>query len=147
MAASASFETLLLNHIFVNTNIANIGDTTGLQASATAGSVYITLHTGDPEAGDQATSETTYTGYARVAVARSTVGWIVSSSKASNAAAVSFAACTAGSNTATHFGVGTGATTGTTGTLICSGALAASLAISAGITPSFAASTLVVSCL
>lgn len=147
MGASASFEPLLLNHLFCNAPIANIGDSSGLKGSDTAGSLYITLHTADPEAGDQATSETTYTGYARVAVARSTAGWIVSSSKVSNAAAITFGACTAGTNTASHFGIGTGATTGSTGTLICSAALASNLSISAGITPNFAASTLTVSCL
>ena len=34
--------------------------------------LYVSLHTADPgEAGDQTTSEATYTGYARIAVVRS----------------------------------------------------------------------------
>lgn len=58
--------------MFNNTDFANIGDAGGLQNSATAGSLYISLHTSDPgEAGSQTTNEANYTSYARVAVARS----------------------------------------------------------------------------
>ena len=137
MSATNAFETALLNLYFLNTDHANIGDAGGLQNSATAGSFYISLHTGDPgEAGDQTTSETAYTNYARVAVARSGAGWSVSSNTASNAAAVNFPTCGATGATITHFGVGT-ASTGA-GNLLFSGALTASLAVSNGITPSFA---------
>lgn len=137
MSLSNAAETALLTLIFNNTAWANIGDAGGLQPSATAGSFYVSLHTADPgEAGTQSTSEATYTGYARVAVARSSAGFTVSGSNVSNAAAVTFGACTAGSNTITHFAIGT-ASTGT-GNLVESGALSASLAVSAGITPSFA---------
>ena len=59
MSKSNSFETSLLQHIFNNTAIANVGDATGLPASATAGSLWVSLHTADPgEAGTQSTSET-----------------------------------------------------------------------------------------
>ena len=91
MSATNAFETNLLNHIFTNAAIANIGDATGLPASATAGSLYVSLHTADPgETGDQTTNETAYTNYARVAVARSAAGWTVSGNNASNTAAVNF---------------------------------------------------------
>jgi hypothetical protein len=137
MSATNSFETSLLSLIFENANIANIGDATGLRGSSTAGSLYISLHTADPgETGSQTTSEATYTSYARVAVARSTSGWTVSGNSVSNDAAVSFPAATGGSNTITHFGIGTDSSGA--GTLLMSGALTASLAVSAGITPSFA---------
>lgn len=137
MSKSNTLENELLLHIFQNAAIANVGDASGLQPSASAGSLYVSLHTADPgEAGDQTTNEATYTGYARVAVARSSAGWTVSANNASNTAAVSWPACTAGSNTATHFGVGTAASG--TGKLLYSGALTASLAISAGITPTAA---------
>lgn len=136
MSATNAFETALLNLYFLNTDHANIGDAAGLQNSATAGSFYISLHTADPgEAGDQTTSETAYTNYARVAVARSGAGWSVSTNTASNAAAVNFPTCGATGATITHFGVGT-ASTGA-GNLLFSGALTASLAVSNGITPSF----------
>lgn len=52
MSASNAFETALLTLIFNNTNLANVGDATGLRGSTTAGSFYIGLHTADPgEAG------------------------------------------------------------------------------------------------
>lgn len=143
MSLSNAFETQLLQLIFENANAANVGDGTGLRGSSTAGVFYIGLHTADPgEAGSQTTSEATYTGYARVSVARSTAGWTVSGNSVSNDAAITFGACTAGSNTITHFSIGTDASAA--GNLLMSGALGASLAVSSGITPSFAAGALTV---
>lgn len=137
MSTSNAFETSLLALIFTNTNIANVGDGTGLRGSSTAGSLYIGLHTGDPgEAGNQGTSEAGYTSYARVGVARSGAGWTVTGNTAVNAAAVNFPEATGGSSTVTHFSIGTDSAG--SGTLLFSGALAASLAVSNGITPSFA---------
>ncbi len=137
MSASNAFETALLTLLFNNTNIANVGDATGLRGSSTAGSLYVSLHTSDPgEAGDQTTNETAYTNYARVAVARSGAGWTISSANASNAAAVNFPACGASGATITHFGIGT-ASSGA-GVLLFKGALSSSLAVASGITPSFA---------
>lgn len=137
MSLSNASETDLLKILFNNTTWANVGDATGLVGSTAAGSFFISLHTADPgEAGDQTTSEATYTGYARVAVARTTGGWTVSGNSVSNAAAVNFAACTGGSNTVTFFSIGR-ATSGA-GEIIVSGALTSSLAVSNGITPSYA---------
>ena len=137
MSATNAFETALLTLYFNNTDHANVGDAAGIQNSATAGSFYISLHTGDPgEAGDQTTSEATYTSYARVAVARSGAGWTISGANASNAAAINFPAATGGSNTITHFGIGSDASGA--GNLFFKGALSASLVVSSGITPSFA---------
>lgn len=145
MSASNAFETDLLKLILQNVDAALIGDATGLRGSTTAGSLWISLHTADPgEAGDQTTSEATYTGYARVAVARSTAGWTVSGNNGDNAAAINFAQCTGGSNTITHFGVGTAGTLA--GKLLFKGALTASLAVSNGITPSFGIGALDINC-
>lgn len=144
MSASNAFESAILSLIFENANIANLGDATGVRGSAAAGSVFIALHTADPgEAGDQTTNEVAYTGYARVAVARSTAGWTVSGTApttVTNDAEVAFGACTAGSATATHYSIGRD--TSGTGLILLSGALTASLAISNGITPRFAAGQL-----
>lgn len=146
MSASNAFENDCLLLVFNNTNIANLGDATGVRGSTTAGSLFVALHTADPgEAGNQSTSEATYTGYARVAVARSGAGWTISGTaptQAANAAAVTFGACTAGSNTITFFSVGL-VTSGAT-EILASGALTASLSVSAGITPSFAIGQLTV---
>lgn len=148
MSASNAFESDVLLLLLNNTNIANLGDATGVRGSSTAGSVYISLHTADPgEAGNQTTSEATYTSYARVAVARSSGGWTISGTaptQAANAAAVNFPACTGGSNTITHFAIGRDSAG--TGEILISGALTASLAVSSGITPSFAIGALVATC-
>jgi hypothetical protein len=138
MSKGNTFENELLLHIFNNSDIALIGDATGLRGSSTAGSLYVSLHTGDPgEAGTQTTSECAYTSYARVAVARTAGGWTISGNAVTNAALVQFPQCTGSSETATHFAIGT-ASSGT-GKILYRGALSASLAISSGIQPQFAA--------
>lgn len=146
MSASNAMESNILLLLFNNTNMANYGDATGIRGSTTAGSLYVSLHTANPdETGSQTTSEISYTGYARVAVARSAGGWTVSGTaptQAANTSAVTFGACTAGSGTATHLGIGRDSSAA--GELSFSGALTASLAISAGITPQFNAAALVV---
>jgi hypothetical protein len=136
-----SWENALLALLFNNTDAANIGDATGLRGSSVAGSLYVSLHTSDPgEAGDQTTNEAAYTSYARVAVARSGAGWTVSGNLATNAGAVTFPTATGGSATCTHVGIGT-ASSGA-GVLLYKGPLTASLAVSSGITPAFAAGAL-----
>lgn len=141
MSFSNAAENAILLHLFQNLDYTNIGDVTGLRSSTAAGVFYVGLHTADPgEAGTQSTSEISYTGYARVSVARTSGGWTVSGNTVSNTAAVNFPACTAGSGTATHFSIGSNASGA--GNLLLSGALTGSLAISAGITPAFSASQL-----
>lgn len=142
MSMSNASETNFLNLLFNNTDWANVGDAAGLQNSAAAGSFYVALHTADPtDAGKQTTSEVGYTGYARVAVARTGGGWTVSGNQVSNTATVQFGECTAGSATVTHFSVGLLASGA--GDILYSGALSASRAVSAGITPLFNPATLV----
>lgn len=107
MSKSNTFENELLLHIFNNSDIANIGDAAGLQNSAAAGSLYATLHTADPgEAGTATTNEISYTGYARVAIARSSAGFTVSGNTVTLTANVDFGKMTAGAGgTVTHFGI------------------------------------------
>jgi len=145
MPASNDFQSDIMNLLFGNTAIANIGSAAGLQPSSSAGSFYIALHTANPGAsGKQNTNEAAYTGYARVAVSRAISGsWTVSGTSPttiSNTGAVTFPACTGGSETETYFSIGyqsSGATK-----ILASGALTSSLAVSNGITPSFAAGQL-----
>lgn len=107
MSKSNAFETSLLAHLFQNADIPNIGDATGLRGSVVAGQLFVSLHTADPgEAGDQTTNEASYTGYARVGIARSGAGFVVTGNSVSPAANVNFPLCTAGSGTATHFAIG-----------------------------------------
>jgi hypothetical protein len=131
MSKGNTFENDLLKLIFNATAIGNIADNA---ASSPLTNLYVSLHTADPgEAGDQTTSEISYTGYARVAVARTTGGWTVTNNSVSPVANIDFGACTAGSGTATYFAVGT-ASSGA-GKLLYSGAVSPSLAVSNGVTP------------
>jgi hypothetical protein len=111
-ALSTAFVTSLLNHYFQNANHANVGDATGLRGATAAGSLYFALHTADPgDGGTQASSEVTYTGYARAAAARSGAGFTVSGKNVSPAAEVNFGKRTdAGTATALFWSVGTAPT-------------------------------------
>ena len=128
---SDTFENDLLKLIFQATAIANMADNA---ASSPLTNLYVALHTADPtDAGVQNASEATYTGYARVAVARTAGGWTVTGSSVSPAAAISFGACTAGTNTITHWSVGV-ASSGAT-KILYAGAVTPSISVSAGVTP------------
>lgn len=143
MSLTNAAETALLNLLFVNTDWANIGDAAGLQNSAAAGNFYLSLHTSDPgETGNQTTNEASYTGYARVAVARTGGGWTVLGANVSNAAEILFSECTAGSATVTHFGIGTDSSGA--GNLLFYGPLDSSLAISSGVSARFTAGNLAI---
>jgi hypothetical protein len=110
MSKGNTFENDLLLLIFNNTNIANIGDATGLRGAVTPGSLFLSLHTADPgEGGDQTTNEVNYTGYARVAVARSGAGFVVTGNSVSPAANVDFGPCTANPSTYAYWAIGTSA--------------------------------------
>jgi len=137
-----TFKNDLLLLLLENANIATIGDATGLRGSSTAGSVYIYLHTADPSSGTQTTSEASYTGYARVAVARTAGAWTTASGATENTSDINFAECTAGSATITHVAIGVASGSGA-GLIIYVGT--ASLAISSGITPKIAAGNLDIS--
>lgn len=134
MSKGNTYENDLLLLIFNATAIANIADNA---ASSPLTNLYVSLHTGDVgEGGDQETNEADYTSYARVAVARTSGGWTVTGNLATNAAAITFPTATGGSNTITHFAVGTDVSG--TGKVLYKGEVGASLAVSNGITPEFA---------
>lgn len=116
--------------IFNATAIANLAD----NSASPLTNLQVSLHTGDPgEAGDQTTSEATYGGYARTAVPRTTSGWARSGSAVTPVSAIDFPECTAGSNTITHFGVGS-ATSGA-GVLYYSGTVSPNISVSTGVVP------------
>lgn len=113
MPMTTAFRGSNLDHWFLNSAIANVGDATGLPASATAGSLYLSLHTTSPGiGGNQTTNETAYGSYARVAVARSGSGWTRTVNAMSPVAHVDFPEATSGSSTVYFWGLGT-ATSGT----------------------------------
>ncbi len=125
------FENDWLKLIFNAVAIANLADNA---AASPLTDLYVALHTADPtDAGVQTASEATYTGYARVAVARTAGGWTVTGSSVSPVAAISFGACTAGTNTATHWSVGVASSGGSK--ILYAGAISPTISISAGVTP------------
>jgi len=141
MSKSNTFENELLLHLFNNSDIPNIGDAAGLQNSVAAGSLFLVLHTADPgEAGTATTSEISYTGYARQAVARSGAGFVVSGASVTLAANVDFPEMTAGAGgTVTFFSVVkelSGASV-----ILYSGAVTPSITIATGVTPRLKATT------
>jgi hypothetical protein len=134
MSKGNTFESDLLRLIFNATPIANLADNA---ASAPLTNLYIALHTADPgEAGAQNTSECAYTGYTRMAVARTTGGFTVSGTNPTQvvpAATISFPTCTAGSETATHASIGTSLSGA--GKILYSGPITPNIAIANGVTP------------
>lgn len=137
MSKSDTWESDLLKLLFQATAMANVADNA---ASSPITSLFISLHTADPgETGNQTTNETTYTSYARVAVTRASGagGWTLSGTAPTQVVptngALSFPACTGGTATITHFGVGT--LTSGSGKLLYSGALSPSISVATGVTP------------
>lgn len=130
MGTGSTFSNDLLKLIFNATAIANIAD----NASASPlTNLYASLHTADPTTGNQATSEAAYTSYARVAVARTSGGWTVSTNTVVPAATISFPAATGGSETETFAAIGT--LTSGTGKVLFAGAISPTIAVSNGVTP------------
>lgn len=137
MSKSNSFENSLLLLVFNNTNIANVGDATGLRGSTTVGSLYLSLHTSDPgEAGSQNTNEISYTGYARQGLARTSGNFSVTTNTMSLNVNVDFPESTGGTGgTVTHFGVGTDSSGA--GTLLYSGTVTPNIVVATGVTPRY----------
>ena len=131
MSKGDTFENDWMKLIFQGTAIANIADNA---ATSPLTNLFVALHTADPgETGTQSTSEATYTGYARVSVARTSGGWTVTANSVSPVANIDFGACTAGTNTITHWSVGV-ASSGAT-KLLYSGTVSPSISVSSGVTP------------
>lgn len=132
MSKSNTFENDLLKLIFNGTPIPNLADNA---TTAPITNLYVALHTADPgEGGDQSTNEVAYTGYARVAVARSATGWVVTGNSVSPAANIEFGEMTGGTpGTATHASIGTDATG--PGKILYKGALTPAISYNLGVVP------------
>jgi hypothetical protein len=135
MGMSNTFENDLALLIFNNTNIADIGDATGLRGSSTAGNLWLALYTSDPgEAGTATTNETAYIGYLRVALVRSDSGWTVTGNSVSPVADVDFGECSGSPGDAiTHMGLVN--TSSGAGKLLMSGALSSPITVATGVIP------------
>lgn len=121
-ALSNDAETKLLQLIF------EAATWTGM-ATAVAGNLNFALYNTDPTDADSGT-EVTYTGYARVTVARGTANFTVTGDTVTNDVDITFGLCTAGSDTANYGAVYDGTTN-----LVAHGALSSALAISANVRP------------
>lgn len=107
-------------------------------ASTTITQVWGALHTGDPgDGGTQGINEVSYTGYTRIAIARSTTGWACSTSvgTANPVANIDFP-----QNTSTSTGTITYASIGltsasTAGKIIASGQVSPSINFSQSVQP------------
>ena len=130
MSKGNTYETDVLALIFNATAIADLADN---DATSPATTLTVALHTADPgEAGTQLTSEIAYTGYARIAVARTTGGWTVTGNSVSPVANIDFGEMTGGAGgTVTHFSVGTG----TANKLLYSGTVTPNIVVSSGVIP------------
>lgn len=139
MSKGNTFENDWLKLIFNATAIANIADNA---SSGPLTNLYVSLHTADPgEAGDQTTNEVSYTGYARVAVARSGSGWTVTANSVSPASIISFGqrSDSGATQVATHFAVGTASSS--TGKILYKGTVSPNISISQNVTPQLTTST------
>jgi len=137
MSKSDTFENSLLLLLFNNTAVANIGDAGGLRATVTPGSLYWALHTADPgEAGSAVTSETAYTGYARVAKARASGagGFTVTANSVSPFENIDFGECSAAAGgPITHFSVVN--TASGAGIILYSGTMTPNVTMAVGVIP------------
>lgn len=130
MGKSAAFKNDIQELIFFGTAIAGIAQ----NHASPVTQYWLSLHTADPTAGNQATSEVSYPSYARVAVVRSASGWEVADNVAGLLNNVDFPECTgAVSVSAAYAGIGTSQTG--TGYLMLVGTLSPAIAISLGTTP------------
>jgi hypothetical protein len=137
MSKGNTFENDWLRLVFNATAIANMADNAG---SSPLTNLHVSLHTADPgEAGDQTTSETAYTSYARVAVARTAGGWTVTDNSVSPTANIDFPQCTGGTATITHFAVGTAASGA--GKVLYKGTVTPNISVSNGVIPRLSTAT------
>ena len=131
MSKGDVFENDWLKLIFQAVAIANIADNA---AAAPLTNLYVSLHTGSvTDAGDQTTSECTYGDYARVAVARTAGGWEVINNSVSPVAEIAFPVAASGTNSVTHFAVGTAATMA--GKVLYHGPITPTISVTTGVQP------------
>lgn len=138
MSKGNTFENDLVALIFNATAIANIADNA---ASSPLTNLHVALHTANPnEAGTQETSEISYTGYARVAVARTDGGWTITANSVSPVADITFGEMSGGAGgTVTHVSVGTAASG--SGKILYYGAVSPTIVVGVGDTPKITTAT------
>lgn len=138
MTISDTTENAILNAVFRAVAWANYLDNA---ATTPETNIPHALHTADPgDAGTMATSEATYTSYARTNVARTTGGFSAASGGSiSPAANVDFPTGTGGSGTLNFFS--TGKSGGGAAAILWSGAVSPTIASGNGVLPRLTTST------
>lgn len=136
MGTGATFANDVLKLFLQGVAIANIADNAAVSPLT---NLFVSLHTADPSAGNQSTSEAAYTPYARQPVARTSGGWTISGNQATPVALIGFPAATAGSEVETFAAIGT--LVSGAGKIMFVGAITPSLAVSNGVTPQLTTAT------
>lgn len=137
MSIGDTTENAILLLIFNATAWGNYADNA---ASSPQTNIHVALHTADPgESGTMSTSESAYTSYARVNVARSGSGWTVTANSVSPAANIDFPAGTGGSGTVTY--CSTGKTGGGATAILLSGTVTPNIVTGNGVTPRITTAT------
>ena len=139
MSASDVFENNVLDLVFTAVAWANYADNAGTSPET---NIHTALMTADPtDSGTMSSSETTYTSYARVNVARTTGGFTVTANSVSPNAAIAFPAGTGGSGSVTHFAFGK--TGGGAADILVSGTVTPNITVGNGVTPQLTTATAV----
>lgn len=138
MSKSNTYEQDVLKLLLNATPVSQVADNA---SSSAITAIQVSLHSADPgEAGTQGSNELSYTGYSRVAVTRSTAGFVVSSGSSAAASASPVSAIAFGQNTSTstgtitHFGLGL-STGSTGGKLFYSGTITPNISLAQNVTP------------
>lgn len=129
----------------VSTNTTNIAVNSTLGTNT---SLWLSLHTAAPSSNSQSASEAAYTSYTRISIVRGTSAGAFTATQGTSAGAassispnatLSFPAATGGTETETYFGIGL--SSAGTGTLLLSGSISPTLAVSNGVTPQLTTGT------
>jgi hypothetical protein len=128
---SATYSNQILALLFTATAIPSIA----ANGASPLTNLFCALHTADPTAaGTQTSNEVSYSGYARVSVARTAGGWLVTGASVSPVANIVWPSPTGSpSGSATFWSVGS-ASTGA-GTIFYTGPISPSITLTASIPP------------
>jgi hypothetical protein len=142
-AKSNTYEHQLIRLLFLGTSFAGIAQ----NSNAPLTSLSVQLHTASPtDTGSMEASEATYGAYARVGLERTTTGWTVTGTSSATATVspathITFPQATSGTNTITHFSIGTSTVAASTGQIFYYGTVTPNISVSAGVTPRLTTAT------
>lgn len=137
---SDTTEANILKLVFQAVTWADYGVSAGSGTPETT--INVSLNTGSSisDTDTMATNEISYTGYARLAPARSAVGWSITGSTINPAAALTFGLMTAGTG-GTVQSFTTGKSGGGAAVVLWGGSVSPSITVSNGVTPQLTTAT------